>query len=162
FTVSSAGTYRVRPVLLGGVLLGTPASGSNPVTLTSGATVTGQNFAEVPTSIAVPLTLPLTTPFPKQGNANADYVEALYRSILDRDADPFGLATWTAALNSGALSRLQVAQGIRQSPEHFAQEVTDFYFTLLGRAPDAFGLQAWVQNLENGVPEEQVAFDFLD
>src|SRR5262249_6404366 len=120
-------------------------------------------FANVPTSITVPLTLPLTTPFPKQGNANADYVEALYRTILDRDAEPGGLAFWTNLLNTGAASRLQVAQGIRQSPEHFTQEVTDFYFTLLNRPPDPSGLQHWVQILENGtLTEEQVAFHFLD
>ena len=65
-------------------------------------------------------------------------------------------------LNSGSLSRFQVVQHIWISPEHFTQEVTDFYFTFLGRGPDAGGLQAWVQALENGLTEEQVAFDFLD
>jgi hypothetical protein len=108
------------------------------------------------------LTLPPNTPFPAQGNANADYVEALYRSILDRNADPGGLAGWTNALNSGSLSRLQVVQAIRNSPEHFTQEVTDFYMTLLGRAPDASGLQNWVQKLQGGLREEQMAFYFLD
>jgi hypothetical protein len=132
------------------------------VNAASGVNISGENFAEVPTSIAVPLTLPLTTPFPKQGNANKDYVEALYRAVLDRDAEPAGLAAWTGLLNSGALSRLQVVQGIRKSTEHFTQEVTDFYLAFLGRAPDAKGLQLWVQELENGLPEEQMAFDFLD
>src|SRR5205823_10061454 len=116
----------------------------------------------VPTSIAVPLTLPLTTPFPKQGNANADFVAALYRAVLDRDPDASGLANWTSRLNSGTLSRLQVVQGIRNSIEHFSQEVTDFYFTFLGRAPDATGLQGWVHGLQNGLTEEQMAFYFLD
>lgn len=60
------------------------------------------------------------------------------------------------------MSRLQVVQGIRNSPEHFTQEVTDFYMTLLGRAPDAAGLQNWVQQLEGGMREEQMAFYFLD
>jgi hypothetical protein len=122
----------------------------------------GQNFADVPTSITVPLTLPLTTAFPKQGNANADYVEALYRAILDRDAEPAGLAFWTGLLNSG-VPRLQVVQAIRQSAEHFTQEVTALYFTLLNRPPDPTGLQNWVQALENGsLTEEQEAFDFLN
>jgi hypothetical protein len=110
----------------------------------------------------VPLTLPPTSPFPKQGSANADYIEALYRTILDRNADPGGLAAWVGALDSGALSRLQVVQDIRSSPEHFQDEVTDYYLTILNRAPDAAGLRAWVQTLENGVPEEQGAEDFLD
>src|SRR5205823_4673031 len=74
FAISSAGNYALREALLGGVLLGTPAGGSYQVTATSGVNLSGRNFANVPTSIAVPLTLPLTTPFPKQGNANADFV----------------------------------------------------------------------------------------
>jgi hypothetical protein len=160
--VPSPGLYTIRLVLLGGVLLSTPTSGSYPVTVSSGVNLSGQNFAEVPTSIAVPLTLPPSTAFPQQGNANADYVEALYRAILNRDADAGGLASWTSQLNSGTLSRLQVVQGIRQSAEHFSQEVTDFYFTFLGRAPDDPGLQSWVQNLQNGLTEEKMAFYFLD
>ena len=160
--VPSPGTYTVRQVLLGGVLLSAPASGSYPVTVTGGVNVIGQDFADVPTSIAVPLTLPPSSAFEKQGNANADYVEAIYRAILSRDADAGGLAYWTGQLNSGKVSRLHLVQAIRQSLEHFTQEVTDFYMTILGRASDAPGLQGWVQALENGVPEEQVASDFLD
>ncbi len=144
------------------MLLSAPANDSYQVALTSGATVSGQNFADVLTSIAVPLTLTPSTPFPAQGNANADYVEAVYRAVLNRNADSGGLANWTGQLNSGALSRLQVVQGIRNSPEHFTQEVSDFYLTLLNRPADTSGLQNWVQQLESGMREEQLAFDFLD
>jgi len=160
--VQSAGTYIVRQLLLGGVLLSAPVSSSYQVALASGASATGQNFADVLTSIAVPLTVPPSTPFPKQGSANADYVEALYRAILDRNADQSGLANWTDQLNSGAMSRLQVVQGIRNSVEHFTQEVSDFYLTLLNRQPDLSGLQNWVQQLEDGTREEQIAFAFLN
>jgi hypothetical protein len=128
------------------VLLSAPVSGSYQVTITGGATISGQNFGDVLTSISVPLTLPPSTPFPAKRNANADYVEALYRSILDRNADAGGLTGWTNALNTGGLSRSQVVQGFRNS-EHFTQEVTGFYLTLVGRAPDPSGLQNWVQKL---------------
>ena len=101
FTISTPGTYTVREVLYGGVLLDSPASGSYQVTVTSGANITGQNFADVPTSITLPLYLPLTSPFPMQGNANADFVEAVYRAVLNRNADPFGLTTFTNALKNG-------------------------------------------------------------
>jgi hypothetical protein len=161
-SVPSVGTYTLREDLYGGVLLDSPASGGYQETVTSGANVTGQDFADVPTSIALPLTLPLTSPFPKQGNPNADFVEALYRAVLARNADPGGLAYWTGLLESGQLSRQGVGQGIRNSAEHFQAEVTDFYFTILSRAPDPGGMQLWVQALENGVPEEQMAADFLD
>jgi hypothetical protein len=96
------------------------------------------------------------------GDPDMDFVDGLYRAILNRNADAGGLQSWTVQLKSGALKRLQVVQGIRQSLEHFTQETTDFYFTFLGRAPDAQGLQGWVQHLQNGLPEEQMAFYFLD
>jgi hypothetical protein len=131
------------------------------VTVTNGASVTGLTFGEVLTHIAVPLTLPPTTPFPAQGDANADYVEALYRSILNRNGDPSGVAHWTGLLNNGA-PRAAVAQAIWKSPEHFTQESTAFYESILGRPPDANGLASWVAALENGTSEAQVAIGFLD
>jgi Bacterial Ig-like domain (group 3)/Hypothetical glycosyl hydrolase family 15/Domain of unknown function (DUF4214)/SdrD B-like domain len=154
------GTYTIRPVLYGGILLDTPAGGSYQVTVTSGP-INSLNFGEVLTNIAVPLTLPITTPFPSQGNANADYVEALYRFILQRNADPTGLAYWTGLLNKGT-SRTSVAEAIWKSTEHFTQEVTAYYETILDRPPDSKGLAAWVAVLENGTPEEQVVIGFLD
>jgi Domain of unknown function (DUF4214) len=162
FTGLAPGTYIVREVLLGGVILSAPSIGSYSLTIASGSDFSNQNFANVLTSITVPLTLPPTTPFPSQGNANADYVEAIYRAVLDRNADPGGLSSWTGDLNTGKLTRLQVVQGIRNSPEHFAQEVDAFYLTLLGRAADPTGQAYWVGQLEAGVREEQIAFDFLD
>jgi hypothetical protein len=71
------------------------------------------------------------------------------------------LIAWSGWLRSGTLSRLQVVEAIWASPEHFTNEVADFYYTLLNRPPDANGLQSWVQALEDGMPEEQVAFRFL-
>jgi hypothetical protein len=162
YTAPQPGTYTVRLEQLGGVLLSAPTGGIYQVTVAAGQNVTGINFADVPTSITVPLTLPPSTPFPKQGNANADYIEVLYRAILDRNADTAGLASWTSQLNSGAVTRLQVVQRMRQSPEHFSQEATDFYSTFLSRTPDPAGLAGWVQRLESGLPEEQMAFNFLD
>jgi hypothetical protein len=162
FTVLSPATYVIRQVLFGGVLLSAPAGDNYQVTVTGAVNVTGLNFGDVLTSITVPLTLSPATAFPAQETVNADYIEAVYRAVLDRNADSGGLTTWTNLLSSGALSRLQVVQGIRNSPEHFTQEIDDFYFTLLGRPADAGGLNSWVAQLQNGVREEQIAFDFLD
>ena len=101
------------------------------------------------TSVTVPLVLPPSSAFPAQGNANADYVEALYRAILSRNADAGGLSAWVSDLNNG-VPRLQVVQSIWISPEHFTREVTAFYLTILGRQPDSAGLSAWVQTMEMG------------
>ena len=92
FTGLSAGTYTVVEILLGGELLSVPTNSTNQITLTSGQNDSAVFTGNVLTSIAVPLTLLPKTPFPAQANANADYVQALYRSILDRNADPGGLA----------------------------------------------------------------------
>jgi hypothetical protein len=162
FSGLTPGTYTVRQVLPGGVLLSTPASGSYQLTVVAGSNFSGEDFGDVQTSITVPLTLPPTTPFPKQGNATADYVEALYRAILQRNADPGGLQFCTQALNNNTLTPTQIVQAIRNSPEHFGQEVDAFYRTLLGRTADPAGRAGWVGELESGLPEEQMAFDFLD
>ena len=161
FTGLAAGTYIVRQQTLGGVLLSTPSTGSYSLVVTSGSAFTDQNFADVLSSITVPLTLPPNTPFPTQGNANADYVEAIFRAVLNRNADPGGLSFWTGQLNNGQ-SRLQVVQGIRNSPEHFAQEIDVFYQTILLRPADPGGQAFWVGQLQNGTREEQIAFNFLD
>ena len=162
FSGLAPGTCIVRQNLMGGVLLSNPASGSYQATVTAGTSITGDNFADVFSSIAVPLTLPPSTPFPAQGNANADYVEGVYRAVLDRNADAAGLSWWTGVLNSNPQTRLQVVQGIRNSPEHFGQEIDAFFETLLGRAADAQGRAYWVSQLENGEQEEQIAFGFLN
>jgi hypothetical protein len=160
--ITSLGTYTVKQLLDGGVLLNSPASGSYQIAMTSQVNVMQKNFADVPTSIALPLTLPLASPFPKQGGPVPDYVEAVERAVLKRNADPGGLAYWSSLLGSGQLSVLGFVQDVWKSPEHFSQEVTDFYVAILGRTPDVLGLQYWVQQLENGMPEEKVVEGFLD
>jgi hypothetical protein len=162
FSGLTPGPYTVREILLGGMLLSEPSTGSYQATVTSGVTTSNQNFGDVVTSITVPLTLQPTTAFPSQGNANADYVEAVYRAVLDRNADPGGLTSWTGDLNDGSYTRLQVVQGIRNSPEHFTQEVDAYYQTLLGRAADAVGQAYWVGQLEGGLAEEKIAAAFLN
>ena len=81
FTSLPAGAYTVRQVSFGGVLQSKPAGGSYQLTVTAGGTDSGIDFADVLTSSSIPLRLPPDTPFPAQGNANADYVEAIYRQL---------------------------------------------------------------------------------
>lgn len=81
---------------------------------------------------------------------------------MNRNADAGGLSYWTGILNSGSQTRLQVVQGIRNSPEHFGQEVDAFFTTLLGRTSEPSGRAYWVAQLENGMREEQIASAFLN
>jgi hypothetical protein len=51
--------------------------------------------------------------------SNQAFVEQLYRSSLDRNGDPGGIATWVSALNGGA-SRAQLLLIFSESAEHVA------------------------------------------
>ena len=51
------------------------------------------------------------------GLSNRDFVEQLYRTALDRPADPGGLAEWTRLLDTGAVAQGGVALGFAQSDE---------------------------------------------
>jgi hypothetical protein len=161
-TVTNPGAYTVREVLYGGDLqvVGNNAQASYQVTVTSGGAISGINFADVLTSIVVKLNSP-QPPFPAQGNPFADFVEAVYRSLLNRNADAGGLASWTKALQTKAMSSEQFIQAVWYSQEHLTDEVTGYYNTILGRAPDAGGLANWVSALLHGASEEQVVLDFL-
>ncbi len=50
-----------------------------------------------------------------------EFVALLYRNTLDREADPEGLAFWTANLESGRLDREDVVLAFSESPEHVAK-----------------------------------------
>jgi Domain of unknown function (DUF4214) len=52
---------------------------------------------------------------------SGEYVDLLYRNVLDREADPEGRAYWTEGLRSGRLDRDDVALAFSESPEHVAK-----------------------------------------
>lgn len=104
------------------------------------------------------------------GNAtNEEFVNLLYRNVLDRSADAKGLARWTGDLENGK-SRAEVVLGFSQSPE-FAQKMslpamafgvegmrmswTDdvyrLYGATLGREPDQTGLGNWTKQIAEGM-----------
>lgn len=61
-------------------------------------------------------TIEFTTDYPAS-MPNADYVGLLYWNVLHREADPVGAANFTAALNSGKMTRADVLLEMSQSPE---------------------------------------------
>ncbi|WP_416423040.1 DUF4214 domain-containing protein [Pseudomonas sp. App30] len=93
-------------------------------------------------------------------SANADYVEALYSSVLGRTADATGLQSWVAQLEAGA-DRATIADGIAGSAEASAKATSDFldnlYESALGRDVDALGKAAWTSALEHGATQAEVA-----
>jgi hypothetical protein len=104
--------------------------------------------------------------------SNSDYVQQLYRNVLDRAADQGGLQYWTGLLASGA-SRGDVLVGFSQSFEFESDTVSTagtpenaeayrLYTAALDRAPDPGGLAFWSAQLANGATPTQVAQGFID
>jgi hypothetical protein len=96
----------------------------------------------------------VAAPAPPTGDS-ALYVRALYREILQRDADPAGLQSWVDLLGAGA-ARDAVVQGIWQSAEHRGLQVDQLYATYLHRAADPVGRAFWTDALLQGTSEDAV------
>jgi uncharacterized delta-60 repeat protein len=76
------------------------------------------------------------------GDANQQLVSRLYLDLLQRPADPGGLAFWSGLLDRGLLTAPQVALGIETSPERHALVVNELYGEYLRRPADPAGLAA--------------------
>jgi hypothetical protein len=88
------------------------------------------------------------------------FVRALYRDLLGREADEAGLDAWVRLLQAGG-TREQVAQGFWESPEHRGLQVDELYTTYLHRAADAQGRTSWVNALMSGMTETEASRGFL-
>lgn len=96
-------------------------------------------------------------------------VEALYRTILQRDADTSGYWNWTSTLASGSMTFLQMTQQFLSSPEYVARIgnpdnatfLTDLYRDAFGRAPDANGYATNLAKLQGGMSRAQLVDAFL-
>jgi len=100
---------------------------------------------------------------------NGQFVERMYNNILLRPSDPGGLTFWVGLLNSGQLTRTQVALSFLDSGEfqnlgtsQNRVDVSLLYFDMLRRGPDAGGFSAWVGALNSGVPLTSVIDGFLN
>ncbi len=158
----SVTTYSIRLAGGGGDLVSFPAAGSYSVMITPGSTSASKDFGVVLTSVAVPLQLPPSTPFTPQGNANADYVEALYRSILHRNGSPQEYASWVNLLNANPAARPTVVMAFWNSAEHRGLEVDTYYAEILQRTADPSGRAFWVGQLQQGASEESITIQFLE
>lgn len=79
------------------------------------------------------------------GGTDTSWVSDLYAKLLDRDADPSGLAYWTD--RSRDRGRADVAGAFYASLESRRQRVDSLYLALLGRHADAAGLSYWAARL---------------
>jgi aldose sugar dehydrogenase len=100
---------------------------------------------------------------------DAEFVDKMYANVLLRSADTGGLNAWVGALNSGQMTRAQVALGFLDSVEFQSLSVSQnrvdvslLYFDMLRRDPDPGGFSGWVGALNSGVPRTSVIEGFLN
>ena len=100
---------------------------------------------------------------------NGQFVERMYNNILLRSSDIGGFNFWVEQLNSGQLTRAQVALSFLDSGEfqnlsasQNRVDISLLYFDMLRRNPDAGGFSAWVGALNSGVPLTSVIDGFLN
>ncbi|HEV3341819.1 MAG TPA: DUF4214 domain-containing protein, partial [Pirellulales bacterium] len=101
------------------------------------------------------------------GNTNTiNWVDAVYKLLLGRTADPGGETYWnnqlTALMKSESAhdARLQIAQAIAGSQENNTDLINADYFHFLGRAADPPGLAYWLKQFAAGKTNEDVIAGF--
>jgi hypothetical protein len=92
--------------------------------------------------------------------ANSAFVSALYTEVLGRQGDSVGAAFWQAQLNSGALSRAQVAAAFINGGEAAQLAIDSYYAAFLHRGPDA-GASSLLNLAAQGVSLHDLAIAFL-
>ena len=83
------------------------------------------------------------------GATNAGFVEDAFQKVLERPADPSGLAYWTAKLDAGT-TRTGMAITLIRSGESARLRVEAIYQQLLDRSADPQGLTYWSTKLTSG------------
>lgn len=113
---------------------------------------------------------PNPNPTPGQ-TSNLNFVMNLYDDVLNRPGDQGGVAYWAGLLDSGNLTREEVAQNFLASPEYVLNLIQTFYTTFLGRTAQAtfdpatnqfIGPEAYFFNKYYGDDEEDDADDRID
>jgi hypothetical protein len=93
--------------------------------------------------------------FTKAGGTNGGFVDALFRDVLGRSADPGGRAAFVSLLDRGR-SRYAVAKTLLTSPEGWGHVVDDLYRHFLRRPSDSSGRAFWRARLAAGTSVEGV------
>jgi hypothetical protein len=100
---------------------------------------------------------------------NGQFVATMYANVLLRAADTGGFNFWVGQLDSGQMTRAQVALAFLDSVEFQNLSVSQnrvdislLYFDMLRRDPDAGGFSYWIGILNSGVPLASVIDGFLN
>ncbi|WP_116284225.1 DUF4214 domain-containing protein [Subtercola boreus] len=80
--------------------------------------------------------------FDKQGGSNASFVQAIYTTLLHRDASSADVSFWSRLIAQNG--RAWVIAQFWDSTETISERVSLMYASYLGRTPDPAGLANWV------------------
>ena len=88
--------------------------------------------------------------------SDGEFVQLVYRNVLDRAPDADGQSYWNERLASGGSTRGQVMTGFSESPEYRVSlaskvRVVLAYVAMLERSPDQGGLDHWAALGVNGL-----------
>ncbi len=158
FNGLAPGSYTVTTVSYPGDL--STGAGTTQTIQAAGGQIGNDSFGFVPTTVISPVTFN-ATPF---GTHNVDIytaeIRGLYHLILNRDADPSGLANGVATLKRG-IPLQQVVVGFFYSPEYQTRVVAGYYQSYLSRTGSQAEVNAGVSVLQGGQNQEQLAAYFL-
>ncbi len=85
------------------------------------------------------------------------FVDRLYRILLNRSAELGGISAWTMNLMASESTSAEIVYGIMFSDEFknrglsYADGIECLYQAMLGRGSDEAGKNAWLQNMNNGM-----------
>ncbi|MFZ6708303.1 DUF4214 domain-containing protein, partial [Undibacterium sp. TC9W] len=87
----------------------------------------------------------------------------LYRDVLFREADTAGVQYWQQQIDSGKMSRAQVAASFMESAEFQSGigGITRLYFGAFDRLPDREGLAYWMQAQKDGMNLSKISASFV-
>jgi hypothetical protein len=94
------------------------------------------------------------------GTPAQQFIESLYLQLLHRDVDAFGLANFSAELNSGQGVAAVIA-AITSSREYYRTLVDDMYVRFLNRHADEGGMDTWVGQLQAGKDADDIRASIL-
>lgn len=95
------------------------------------------------------------------------FVSRFYRFCLGRNPDDAGLSGWTAAIERGAVTGVDLARGFLFSEEFNRRNPTDedflivLYRALLNREPIPAWIDDWLTKLDDGTTRQELVEEFL-
>lgn len=137
---------------------------SNPVTVTTTAPAASSSGP------IIPIIKINEKPLSDYEEKDSGFVTLLYNRVLDRAPDATGLDGWVGALESGALTRMDLVNKFIFSDEcqntisdYTNEQFIEFlYQALFNRGPDSDGLNNWLTLMSAGMTKEEVVNCFTN